>query len=74
MYYTLNDVIAGLKEGKSYIRRSGKGKSTVIDMVVSTSARTFEHSVIGHNGGGVCELPIENLNSKLWPTTHWELV
>jgi hypothetical protein len=72
--YTLNQVIEGLKVGKSYERTlEGDGGK---EYVTPIGDGEFRHDVAGeaHDGwGGTNTMPIEILNNGRWHQEGWEL-
>jgi hypothetical protein len=67
----MQEVIAGLKEGKAYIRRFGIGDFAGHETVQPTSEGFFEHTFAGHNYGGVAEMSINVLENGRWNKDGW---
>lgn len=67
----INEVIAGLKEGKSYIRRFGALKFAGFESLTPIGDGMCEHTFAGHDYGGVGGVYIEALNGECWPYDGW---
>lgn len=66
---TLNEVVAGLRHGKSF-RREVAG---IVDTLRPTGDGRVTHSVYNERsgGGGEAELNIDTLKNGRWPSRGW---
>lgn len=68
--FTLNDVIEGLKVGRSFKREFDDGG---FEMVRSLGdGHRFEHTVVGIGSGGLAELDISIIDEQRWGMKLWE--
>jgi hypothetical protein len=65
---TLNEVIKGLKEGKTFKRY---GKEDGFQILTPIGFDYFRHDVAGSGWGGSAELHISVLNSGRWEEDRW---
>lgn len=68
--FTLNEVVAGLQEGRSFKREFDDGGYEIVRSM--SDGRRFEHTVAGVDSGGFAELDISIIDEERWGTKLWE--
>lgn len=66
---TLDEMISGLKEGRSFKRDFSDGG---FEMVRGIGDGQFEHVVAGLGSGGMAELSIDIIDEERWGDTPWQ--
>lgn len=68
-WYSLEEVISGLKEGRSFKRDFSDGG---FEIVRGLGQGQFEHVVAGIGSGGMAELSIDIIGPHRWGTDPWQ--
>jgi len=73
----LNEVINGLKQGKSFERAgTSTGGGKYVEKLIAVSAIYFKHQIVGamsgHGWGGSSQLEINILNNGRWDEDGWK--